>query len=126
MSRAASITKARAKGFDASRKTFYGKNAALVLLKTDGSAKAYTELERLTFAWDIKRPSRTDRIVVKVAVTDAGFNANVEDATHFVAVDTTNDALNRRLFEINRDTDPPQVSAFWEIVGNPTGRRYTP
>lgn len=113
-------------GLDARRKDFLGEGAKLFLLKAGGGVTAYGVLEILTESWDVRELDGVGPALL-VAKADAEYNDKAREASHAVIVDSTNEAVNNQVFEINRNTTVPAgIRPVWQIGVRFTGKRYIP
>jgi hypothetical protein len=123
--RAESIQQAAGR-LDARRRDLLGAEAKLLLLKASGGAQRFEQLEEMTDSWDA-RLTEFGSTTFQVAKSDADFNANAWEVSHIIIVGSTNEAVNNRLFEVNRDTTVPAgLKAVWQFGGRFTGKRYVP
>jgi hypothetical protein len=114
-----------AQGFDDIRKELLGLDAKLVLLKEDGVAVAFNEVQVITVGWHSEYSTFFGTTTFHVADLEATTASNVRKATHLIVKDSTLAALNNTLHEMKAETAPPSSdSPWWKIRAEPLSRKY--
>lgn len=114
-----------AEGFDELRAEFLGSAAKLLLLRTDGSAVAYSLLETITQGWYPYFSEYFGMTTFQVASIETVFADKVRRASHLAVIDSTNQGLNNALYKLDASTQPPLGDEpFWKLRATSTGDRY--
>lgn len=114
-----------ARGFDEIRIQLLGVNAKLVLLKEDGSTKAFDELQVIEAGWNPEFSTFHGTSTFNVADVTASTGANVRKATHLIMRDTELKVSNNILYELKSETAAPDANIpWWRIRASGLMRRY--